>query len=341
MHYLITGHTGFKGAWLTLLLQSLGHEVSGIALDPELGSLFEVTGVSENLIHDIRHDVRVVEGLEEAFRTISPDVIVHMAAQPLVRHSYVNPRETFETNVMGTFNVLEAARATSSIAAQLIVTTDKVYRNVNQREGYLETDALGGRDPYSASKAMADILATSWSASFDSAPIGIARAGNVIGGGDVCRDRLMPDLLAAFTTGEVAAIRYPQSVRPWQHVLDCLSGYYALSLALLDGRAQGEWNFGPAASDAVEVGEIATLAAQEWGQGAAWKYEQPDAIHEAELLVLDSSKAEMNLGWNNTLDHRLAVRWTVEWSKSVLEGRNPREVTLAQIQRFKEASSLA
>ena len=334
MHYLITGHTGFKGAWLTVLLDSLGHQVSGLALDPEPGSLFDQSRVSGLLTHDLRVDVRdstaVVQGLTE----VQPEVVIHMAAQPLVRYSYTHPRETFETNVMGTFNVLQAAQAIASIKAQVIVTTDKVYRNVGSSAGYVESDPLGGQDPYSASKSMADILTSSWRDSFATGPIGIARAGNVIGGGDVCQGRLLPDLLRSFASGELAAIRHPQAVRPWQHVLDCLAGYYKLSLQLVSGHAVGEWNFGPDPKDAVEVGRIASIAAELWGSTAAWVKVPADDLHEAQLLTLNSSKAHAELGWSNQLGHADAVAWTVEWSKQVLGGEDPLTATRAQVKAF-------
>lgn len=340
MHYLVTGHTGFKGAWLTVLLESLGHQVSGLALDPEPGSLFDQSEISKLLVRDARVDIRDSVAVAEVLAAVQPDVVLHMAAQPLVRYSYAHPRETFETNVMGTFNLLEAAQAVPSIKAQLIVTTDKVYRNVGSSDGYVETDALGGQDPYSASKSMADILTASWRDSFRTVPIGVARAGNVIGGGDVCEGRLLPDLLRAFATGEPAPIRHPNAVRPWQHVLDCLAGYYLLSCELVQGRSIGAWNFGPDPQDAVEVGQIASIAADLWGPPAAWVQIEADELHEAELLTLNSSKAHRLLDWKNHLAHGEAVRWTIEWSKSVQAGNDPLSVTSMQIENFKELSGL-
>jgi len=215
MHYLITGHTGFKGAWLTIWLESLGHEVSGISLDPLSGSLFETANLSDLLANDFRLDIRDAPAVRATISKTSPDVVFHMAAQPLVRESYKDPRGTFETNVMGTLNVLEAVSATPSVKAHVVITTDKVYRNVNQVAGYKETDPLGGDDPYSASKAMADILTHSWVTSFGGPPTAIARAGNVIGGGDVSPDRLLPDLLTSYSAGIAPTLRYPEAVRPW------------------------------------------------------------------------------------------------------------------------------
>ncbi|MFZ4497882.1 MAG: CDP-glucose 4,6-dehydratase, partial [Candidatus Nanopelagicales bacterium] len=228
MHYLVTGHTGFKGAWMTMWLTSQGHQVSGLALDPEPGALFETAKLHPLLAHDIRADIRDSANVMDALRVTAPDVVIHLAAQPLVRESYLNPRWTFETNVMGTMNVLEAVQQTPSVKTQLIITTDKVYRNVNQVAGYVEPDPLGGDDPYSASKAMADLLTHSWVTSFGGPPTAVARAGNVIGGGDVCKDRLIPDVIAALASGKAPVLRYPNAVRPWQHVLDCINGYLML-----------------------------------------------------------------------------------------------------------------
>lgn len=334
MHYLVTGHTGFKGAWLSLLLKSQGHEVSGIALDPLAGGIFETAGVTERLRNDLRVDIRDAKATAEAITMVGPDVVLHLAAQPLVRESYRNPRETFETNVMGTLNVLEAVSATPSVRAQVIVTTDKVYRNVDQVAGYVESDPLGGHDPYSASKAMADILSQSWVASFGGVPTAIARAGNVIGGGDVSPDRLLPDLMASFASAQSAQLRYPGAVRPWQHVLDCLAGYVAVSDALLDGRGTGEWNFGPGSESFVPVGEVADIAAARWGVGAGWATDSDDHPHEANLLALDASKAEHELGWHNRLPFPLSVEWTIDWQKRVLAGESPSTVTADQLAAF-------
>ncbi len=245
MHYLITGHTGFKGPWLVLLLLSRGHQVSGLALNPDDGSLFQRAGLTEHLVSDFRVDIRDAEATAAAVKAAAPDVVVHMAAQSLVRESYRNPRYTYETNAIGTLNVLEAVGATPSVRAHVVITTDKVYRNVDQEAGYVETDPLGGDDPYSASKAMADLLAQSWIRSFPGVPTAIARGGNVIGGGDVSHDRLLPDLVAAYADGRAPQLRFPRAVRPWQHVLDCLNGYLVLADALLTGSGLGQWNFGP------------------------------------------------------------------------------------------------
>jgi CDP-glucose 4,6-dehydratase len=334
MHYLVTGHTGFKGSWLALMLTSRGHDVSGLALDPPTGGLFETADVASALRDDRRVDIRDAVATADAIAELAPDVVLHLAAQPLVRESYRDPRTTFETNVMGTLNVLDAITATASIKASVIVTTDKVYRNVNRAEGYAESDPLGGHDPYSSSKAMADLLTQSWVASFPGAPTAIARAGNVIGGGDVSRDRLLPDLLTAFADGRAASLRFPDAVRPWQHVLDCLNGYLALADALIEGRGTGEWNLGPGPESFVPVGTVATLAAERWGGNASWRRDGDEHPHEAGLLALDASKAERELGWRNRLPFPASLDWTVDWQLAVASGRTASDITLQQLAEF-------
>lgn len=336
MHYLVTGHTGFKGAWLALLLAKQGHTVSGLSLDPLPGALFETAGIAGDLKHDFRIDIRDSSATREAINQAQPDVVLHLAAQPLVRASYEDPRGTYETNVMGTFNVLEAVSSTPSVKAQVVITTDKVYRNINQVAGYVESDPLGGFDPYSSSKAAADILTQSWVNSFPGTPTAIARAGNVIGGGDVSKDRLLVDLIAAYARGESPVIRYPSAVRPWQHVLDCLNGYLVLADALLEGRGQGEWNFGPGVESFVPVSEVATDAGNFWGGGARWISDNAQNPHEAELLALDSTKAHLELGWENKITYPGSLEWTVDWFKEVSLGTSQREISLKQIETFIE-----
>jgi CDP-glucose 4,6-dehydratase len=339
MHVLITGHTGFKGAWLSLLLSRRGHDVSGIALDPLPGSLFEAAGLSELMKNDVRLDIRDATGLSQTVAGLAPDFVMHLAAQPLVRESYRDPRGTFETNVNGTLNVLEAIQETPTVQGALIVTTDKVYRNVGQREGYVEGDALGGDDPYSASKAMADILTQSWVKSFPGAPTAIARAGNVIGGGDVSKDRLLVDLIAGYSSGRPVPVRSPDSVRPWQHVLDCLNGYLMLTEALLDGRGAGEWNFGPDPASFQTVRTLADVGAAHWGDGASWVADVGDHPHEAALLSLDSTKAQSALGWHDILPFPTSLEWTMDWHRRVNAGAGARETTVQQIEAYEGLAS--
>jgi len=334
MHYLITGHTGFKGAWLSLLLGERGHTVSGISLKPEEDALFTRVNAAEYLENDIRCDIRESKKLESYFKDVNPDVVIHLAAQALVRESYKNPIETFETNVIGTLNVLKASQQIINLKAQLIITTDKVYKNLNKETGYLETDALGGHDPYSASKAMADIAAQSWISSFENPPTAIARAGNVIGGGDVCADRLITDLINSYSSGSIPKLRAPNSVRPWQHVLDCLNGYLTLVESLIEGKATGAWNFGPDESQFKTVADVADIAGSLWGAEKSWENDAGDHPHEASLLVLNSNKARTELGWSERLIFQESVEWTTNWYKNVSNGGNPLEETLKNIRAF-------
>jgi len=337
MHFLITGHTGFKGAWLTLMLLERGHTVSGLALEPAPGSLYERARLSELLLRDLRVDIRDGVATQQAIMSVEPDVVLHLAAQPLVRESYRDPRYTYETNTLGTLSVLQAVEHTPSVKAQAIVTTDKVYRNVNQIWGYRESDPLGGVDPYSASKAAADLITQSWMAgSGCRVPTAIARAGNVVGGGDVCTDRLMVDLVAAFSTGQAVRLRYPEAVRPWQHVLDCLNGYLTLTDALLSGKSSGEaFNFGPDTRSFVSVGAVASAVASLWGTDSVIAVDEGTHAHEAALLSLDSRKAELELGWRNKLQFYDALAWTVAWEKQVRAGEDARAVSVTQIGEFK------
>jgi CDP-glucose 4,6-dehydratase len=336
MHYLITGHTGFKGSWLVLMLSQLGHEVSGISLDPVKNSLFKTAKISEKMSFDELCDIRNVKRLNKKIQKISPDVVIHLAAQPLVRRSYLDPRETIETNAIGTFNVLEVVSKTPSVKANLIITTDKVYKNINQKKGYFESDHLGGDDPYSASKAMADIVTQSFIKSFPGVPTAIARAGNVIGGGDVSEDRLIPDLIQGFIKQKSVLIRYPSAVRPWQHVLDCLNGYLTLVDKMLNNKVTGEWNFGPDERSFKDVKTVADYLKNRWGQGASWITDEKVNPHEAELLALDATKAQTQLDWHNKLSFEETLDWTIDWHKAVARGANPLEQTQEQINKFRE-----
>lgn len=334
MHFLITGHTGFKGAWLSLLLHQRGHQVSGISLNPVGGSLFEGAQISDLLENDIRCDIRESVKLSSHFEEINPDVVIHLAAQSLVRESYKNPLSTFETNVFGTLNVLRASQQVESLKAQLIVTTDKVYKNISKQSGYIETDTLGGEDPYSASKAMADIATQSWLSSFENPPTSIVRAGNVIGGGDICIDRLVPDLMNAFSKGETPKLRAPDSIRPWQHVLDCLNGYLMLVDSMIRSKQDLIWNFGPKENQIQTVADVANIAATIWGISGKWEMDLRSHPHEAKTLILNTSKAREKLGWQDKLDFYDCISWTVNWYKNVTNGSSPFEEMIKNINEF-------
>lgn len=339
MHFLITGHTGFKGTWLALMLWELGHDVSGISLEPEQHSLFRRTGIEKNLINDLRIDIRNIDNLRVAIPKISPDVVVHLAAQSLVRTGYREPVLTYETNVLGTLNVLEATASTPSIKAQIIVTTDKVYRNEGSKKAFSETDPLGGDDPYSSSKAMADVFTQNW-ARKNSRPItAVARAGNVIGGGDICQDRLVPDLVNAYSNGLTPNLRFPNSIRPWQHVLDCLNGYISLTSYMLKEHINGIWNFGPDGEELVSVESLAEKMAVTWGVSKNWNLVESQEMKEAPFLTLDSSKSRVLLHWENVYETNEAIAITANWYKRVLAGETPEKVTRDQITEFFEIVS--
>ena len=334
MHYLVTGHTGFKGSWLVLLLKSQGHTVSGIALDPDPGSLFESAKIAELMQTDLRIDIRDAAAVGAAVHGIAPDAVLHLAAQALVRESYFDPRTTFETNVQGTLNVLEAVSSAPSVLAHVVVTTDKVYANIDQEAGYVETDRLGASDPYSSSKAMADLLTQSWVKSISGPPTAIVRGGNVIGGGDQSTDRLIPDLMRSFSSGEDAVLRHPDAVRPWQHVIDCLDGYLAVCDALLSGGGLGEWNIGPGRESFVRVGDVATRAAELWGAEARWRASGEPTLAEANLLALNPTKAQTELGWSNLLTYPLSLDWTIQWY-TALANTDSRALCLEQLERYR------
>ncbi len=339
MKYFVTGHTGFKGAWLTLMLNELGHEIHGYALDPIQGSLFERAHLSSLCSSDIRADIRDSDRLSEELSRISPDVIIHLAAQPLVRYGDEHPEETFTTNVDGTLNVLASSKKLQGLLALLIVTTDKVYENTSKTDGYVESDPLGGLDPYSASKAAADILTQSWSYTFPNLPIAIARAGNVLGGGDISQNRLIPDLVRHFSLQRVGHVRNPNSIRPWQHVLDCLHGYLSLADATVNSDIRGAWNFSPPTAAFQPVFVVADLLAEKWGQGASWRrVTESGSPHEDDLLVLDSTKAEDYLGWSNKYGLEETLADVVDWERHVALDGDAREATLISIRKHLQYS---
>lgn len=341
---LVTGHTGFKGAWLALWLTRLGARVHGFALDPPTSpSLFDAARVASALDSDTRADLADLPALQAAFARARPDVVFHLAAQSLVRESYADPLATFATNVMGTAHVLEAARGIPGVRAIVVVTTDKVYKNREERHAYGERDPLGGHDPYSASKAAAEIVAASYRSSFFGGHgargprLATARAGNVIGGGDWAKDRLVPDALRCFAGGEPLRLRFPAAVRPWQHVLEPLSGYLRLAEALLgpDGdRFAAAWNFGPAERDMASVGDVAATIAALWGEGARVEQSTEVHPHEAGLLMLDSRRAHEVLAWRPRWSLEQALASTVAWQRHWHAGADMQATTRAQIDTY-------
>lgn len=336
---LLTGHTGFKGAWLTLWLEHLGAAVTGVALAPiTTPDLWASLGAP--LKGDGFVDIRNAASVAEAFEKARPEIVIHMAAQALVHASYDDPVTTYDTNVMGLINVLEACRRTPSVRAIVNVTSDKCYENREQLWAYREDEAMGGSDPYSASKGCAELITASYRRSFFKAPGGArlasARAGNVIGGGDWSSDRLIPDCVRAFEQGRSVEIRNPLATRPWQHVLEPLCGYLVLAQRLYeDGDAVAEgWNFGPADIDALPVGDVVNAMVDLWGDGAAWRRDENERPKEAMLLRVDASKARIRLGWRPRLPVREGLDWAVEWYKAYAAGQDARAVTLGQIARF-------
>jgi CDP-glucose 4,6-dehydratase len=333
---LVTGHTGFKGSWLSLLLARLGARVTGYALAPaEPRSLFETARVAGHL-RSVIADVRDLAALKKAVVEAEPEVILHLAAQSLVLESYQAPLETFSTNVMGTANVLEAVRAVSTVRAVVVVTTDKVYRNREWTWPYRENDELGGHDPYSTSKACAELVSSAYRDSFLAAhgtACATARAGNVIGGGDWAKNRIVPDFVRAMLARQPLVVRNPDSTRPWQHLIEPLEGYLMLAERLVAAPAQavGSWNFGPPADAVRPVAELVGDLVAGWGDGAAWKHERADQPHEARLLTLDSTKARHELGWLQRLGYARGVALTLDWYKAFARGDDLESTTLAQI----------
>lgn len=340
---LLTGHTGFKGGWLAIWLARIGAIVRGISLLPEPESFCWDARVTEALDNRFA-DITKAGSLAQAADDFDAEIIIHMAAQALVRPSYADPIGTMMTNVMGTANVLELARKMPSLRGVVVVTSDKCYDNHEIIWGYRETDAMGGADPYSASKGCAELVAQSWARSFFAAPGGprivTARAGNVFGGGDWAKDRLIPDIIRATRAGRETLIRNPHSIRPWQHVLEPLSGYLALAEGLLrdPNAVAGSWNFGPAMEDAVDVLTLARLFAADWPDGPRYHIaEDPGALPEAGLLRLDCTKARVRLGWRPRLPLPDALRMTADWYRADAAGRDMRAFTENQIAAYEQA----
>lgn len=341
----LTGHTGFKGSWMLHWLDMLGCVTRGYSLPPDTRpSMFELTGAAELCDH-VPGDIRDASALREALVAFRPDIVIHAAAQPLVRRSYQDPVETFSSNVMGTINLLEACRTSESVGSVVVVTTDKCYSNAEWPFAYRENDPLGGKDPYSASKACAEIVTHAWRESYFSSVsplsrqvrVASARAGNVFGGGDYSEDRLLPDAVRAFTGNEPLVVRSPEAVRPWQHCLEPIAGYLRLARACYEGGAeyaQG-YNFGPSADQLMTVGDLATAFAERWGEGADWQHQPGEAhLREAKLLLLDSGLAQRSLGWRQMGDVFAGLDATAVWYQAAADRASPAELsklTRAQI----------
>ena len=341
---LVTGHTGFKGSWLCLMLHKLGAEVYGYALQPPTNpSLFVEANIGEIMTSYIG-DIRNYELLLKTLLEVRPEIVIHMAAQPLVRESYRNPRETFEINVMGTVNLFDAIRQVNSVKAILNVTTDKCYENREWHWGYRENEPMGGYDPYSNSKGCSELVTASFRNSFfnpskygdHGVALATARAGNVIGGGDWANDRLIPDFIRSISIGEKVKIRSPYAIRPWQHVLEPLTGYLTLCEKLFaEGPAFAEaWNFGPEDKDAKNVEWITQTICELWGNNAEFEIDKNPQPHEANYLKLDCSKAKAELGWIPKWDIENTLKSIVDWNKSLIAGDNIRVVTQNQIDQY-------
>lgn len=341
---LITGHTGFKGSWLSILLNWLGADVYGYALNPPTNpSLYDLAGIDQIMSSTIG-DIRDYDLLLKKLKAISPDIVIHMAAQALVRESYKNPRVTYEINVMGTVNLLDAVRQVKSIKAVLNVTTDKCYENKEWPWGYRENEPMGGFDPYSNSKGCSELVTTSFRSSFfnpreyesHGVALASARAGNVIGGGDWASDRLIPDFIRAITKGEKLIIRNPYATRPWQHVLEPLSGYLLLCEKLYkEGPVYAEgWNFGPDESDARNVEWIAKKLCDIWQNGADYEIDKTPQPHEAFYLKLDCSKAKSLLNWHPRWTIDISLRSIIEWNMEWLYNSDMRKICIGQIEKY-------
>ena len=339
----LTGHTGFKGSWLSLWLSSMGASVRGYALEPDTNpAMFYVARVA-SVVESELGDIRNLEALSKSMKEFNPDILIHMAAQPLVRLSYREPVETYATNVMGTIHVFEAARKCPSLKAIVNITTDKCYENREWEWGYRENEPMGGHDPYSNSKGCAELVTSAYRKSFFSTPgtpaLASVRAGNVIGGGDWADDRLIPDILKAFENQQPVVIRNPHATRPWQHVLEPLSGYFMLAEKLYnsdDKSFADGWNFGPIEDDAKPVQWIVERMVNHGGNGANWQLDGGEHPHEANYLKLDISKVKKHLGWYPSWGLNTALEKIIHWHKAWLEGENIKQVCLQQIQEYSQ-----
>lgn len=342
---LVTGHTGFKGSWLCIWLHALGAEVIGVGLDPySYRDNFSLSEIGNKIKADIRADIRDIKKMKNIFEEYQPEIVFHLAAQPLVRLSYSIPIETYETNVMGTINIMEAIRNTKSVKVGIMITTDKCYDNCEQIKGYVETDPFGGYDPYSSSKGACEVAIQSWRRSFfnpndyghtHTVSLASVRAGNVIGGGDWAIDRIIPDCIRALETTKVIEIRSPKAVRPWEHVLEPLSGYMLLAKKMWYNPTEfcEGWNFGPEQESVLTVWEIAASIIKNFGFGTLKDKSGPNALHEANLLMLNINKAKERLGWHPRLNAQQTVALTADWYKRY-KSENVYNLCLEEITKF-------
>jgi CDP-glucose 4,6-dehydratase len=337
MHFLITGHTGFKGTWMMAMLQRMGHQVSGVALPPEQGSLFALTSFDKKLVQNFFLDIRNFNELQKSFQSTNPDVLVHLAAQSLVGVGYSNPVLTYETNVMGTLNVLRASRSISNLKAILIVSTDKVYRIDPNQINFNEEAPLGAADPYATSKAMADLLSQSWKLNNLHTPLAIARGGNVIGGGDFSQDRLLPDLYRSIIRGEKLGVRNPDATRPWQHVLDCLAGYIQIISNMQDRNKEFIWNVGPSHNTALTVREVCEIFKDSWGMDSLDFFQAESLIHETKQLSIDTRLIENEIGYANRMSSLEAINKAAKWYKGYAKGVSAQILTENDVDEYLHA----
>jgi len=343
---LVTGHTGFKGSWLSIWLHELGAKVIGVALDPfSEKDNFVLSGIGDKIMADIRADIRDGKRMKEIFAEYRPEIVFHLAAQPLVRHSYEIPVETYETNVMGTIHVMEAMRTADSVHVGVMITTDKCYENKEQMWGYRESEPMGGYDPYSSSKGAAELAISSWRRSFfnpadygskHQVSLASVRAGNVIGGGDWAVDRIIPDCIRALEAGRPIDIRSPQSIRPWQHVLEPLGGYMLLAQKMWNeptAYCEG-WNFGPRMESVTPVWDVASKVKRCYGSGELRDLSDPHALHEAKLLMLDITKAQIKLGWTPRMNIDQCINLVVDWYKKYKDTQDVYALCVEEINKY-------
>ena len=343
---LVTGHTGFKGSWLSIWLHELGAEIIGVAKEPfSERDNYVLSGIESNLKADIRADIRDGEKMKQIFAEYQPEIVFHLAAQPLVRLSYDIPVETYETNVIGTINIMEAIRATDSVKVGVMITTDKCYENKEQIWGYRENEPMGGYDPYSSSKGAAEIAISSWRRSFFNpadygkkhhVSLASVRAGNVIGGGDWAKDRIIPDCIKALEAGKPIDIRSPHSIRPWQHVLEPLSGYMLLASKMWDEPTKycEGWNFGPRMESVTPVWDVASMVIKNYGSGELRDLSDTNVLHEAKLLMLDITKAHVKLGWEPRMNISQCLELVVDWYKKYKTKDNVYALCVDEINKY-------